>query len=144
MPFASDQIWSVLADVKGYASWYPRSLNLKVLSVTAAGVGSEVELSPKGGRPFRCRLDAMEPPRRMRFRYPGDFIVGDGEWRLETAGKGTTVTYEINVAAHGLVVLWLGKLLPLGKLHSKLMREVLENLERETARRSGADRAARA
>jgi hypothetical protein len=31
----------------------------------------------------------------------------------------------------------LGWLWPLGKLHSKLMREVLENLERETARRVG-------
>jgi ribosome-associated toxin RatA of RatAB toxin-antitoxin module len=137
MPFAADLIWSVLADLKAYPGWYPRSLNLKVLAVTADGVGSEVEICPRGGRAFRCRVESLEPPQRMRFRYPGDFIVGAGEWRLEAVAGVTRVTYEMDVAAHGRLAVWLGKLLPLGQLHSKFMREVLENLESATARRAG-------
>lgn len=46
LPFAPDQIWPVLADVNGYPQWYPPSLHLHVRAVTAAGIGSEVELRP--------------------------------------------------------------------------------------------------
>lgn len=136
MPLAAEGIWPVLADVPGYVAWYPSSLNLRVLGVTADRVGSEVEICPRGGRPFRCRVESLDPPRRLCVRYPGDFITGTGEWRLEPTTVGTLVTYEMNVVAHGRLAAWLGKLLPLGRLHSRLMRHVLENLEREAARRS--------
>ena len=89
LPFVPDQIWPVLADVTGYPQWYPPSLHLQVRAVTADGIGSEVELRPRGGRAFRCRVEALEPPRRLRLRYPGDFIVGTGEWRLDAAPGGT-------------------------------------------------------
>jgi hypothetical protein len=56
---------------------------------------------------------------------------------LDAAPGGMRVTYEIDVVATGRLAVLLGWLLPLGKIHSKLMREVLENLERETARRMG-------
>jgi hypothetical protein len=80
-------------------------------------------------------VEALEAPRRLRLRYPGDFIVGTGEWRLDAAPGGTRVVYKLDVVAHGRLVSWLAKFLSLGKIHSKLMREVLENLERETGRR---------
>ena len=47
------------------------------------------------------------------------------------------MSYELDVVATGQLAVLLGSLLPLGKIHSKFMREVLENLERETARRVG-------
>ena len=137
LPFAPDQIWPVVADVNGYPRWYPPSLHLQVRVVTADGIGSEVELRPRGGRAFRCRVESLEAPRRLRLRYPGDFIVGTGEWRLDAVPGGTRVTYEMDVVATGRLVVLLGWLLPLGKIHSKFMREVLANLERETTRRSG-------
>ncbi len=71
----------------------------------------------------------------MRMVYPGDFIVGTGEWRLDAVDGGTRVSYDLNVVAHGWLVACLARVLPLGRLHSGSMREVLENLERETARR---------
>ena len=67
--------------------------------------------------------------------FPGDFIVGTGEWRLHVAPGGTRVAYALDVVATGRLAVLLGWLLPLGKIHSKFMREVLENLERETTRR---------
>jgi coenzyme Q-binding protein COQ10 len=135
LPFVPDQIWPVLAEVKGYPNWYPRSLNVKVLAATADGIGSELEIRPRGGRAFRCRVESFKPPHRMRMRYPGNFIEGVGEWRLEAVTGGTRVVYELDVVANGRLVAWLSRLLPLGLLHSKSMREVLENLEREMARR---------
>jgi hypothetical protein len=43
--------------------------------------------------------------------------------------------YEIVVVANGRLALMLGWRLPLGQIHSKFMREVLESLERETLQR---------
>lgn len=68
LPFALEQIWPVLADVNGYPQWYPPSLQLQVRAVTAAGIGSEVELRPRGGCAFRCRVESLEAPRRLRLR----------------------------------------------------------------------------
>ena len=76
-----------------YPQWYPPSLHLQVRAVTADGIGSEVELRPRGGRAFRCRVESLEAPRRLRLRYPGDFIVGTGEWRLDATPGGTRVTW---------------------------------------------------
>ena len=135
LPFASDQIWPVLADVNGYPHWYPPSLHLRVRAVAADGIGSEVELRPRGGRAFRCRVESLEAPHWLRLRYPDDFIVGTGEWRLDAAPGGTRVAYELDVVATGRLAVLLGWLLPLGKIHSRLMQEVLVNLERETGRR---------
>ena len=128
----------VLADVNGYPQWYPPSLHLQVRAVTADGIGSEVELRPRGGRAFRCRVESLEAPRRLRLRYPGDFIVGTGEWRLDAGPGGTQVSYEIDVVATGRLAVLLGWLFPLRKIHSKFMREVLASLERETARQIGS------
>ncbi len=139
LPFAPDQIRPVLADVNGYPQWYPPSLHLHVRAVTAAGIGSEVELRPRGGRAFRCRVESLEPPRRLRLRYPGDFIVGTGEWCLDAAPGGTRVAYDLDVVATGRLAVPLGWLLPLGKIHSKFMRGVLVNLEAEVRRRGSSD-----
>ena len=100
-------------------------------------IGSELEVCPRGGQPFRCRVEAIEPPRRMQMRYGNGFVTGTGEWRLEAVTGGTRVVYALDVQAHGWLVALLGKLLPLGKIHSKSMQEVLANLEVEVRRRCG-------
>ncbi len=84
-----------------------------------------------GGRAFRCRVESLEAPRRLRMRYPDDFIVGTGEWRLDAAPGGTRVAYELDVVSTGRLAVLLGWLLPLGKIHSKFMREVVAGLEAE-------------
>jgi ribosome-associated toxin RatA of RatAB toxin-antitoxin module len=120
----------VLADVAAYPSWWPRHLGLRVLHREAGLVGSEVEQRPFGGRPFRCRVEAVEEPSRIRTQYHGGFIEGRGEWRLEPVGAGTRVRYELDVHAEGRVVAWLGRILPLGRLHSRQMQKVFRQLQR--------------
>ncbi len=138
IPFPAQQIWSVLADVAESSRWWPSSVQLKVLGAAPSLVGIEMEICPRGGRPFRCRVEAIEPPKRMVMRYPGDFIVGTGEWRLEDlSASSTRVTYEIDVVANGGLAVILGRLLPLPKIHSKSMQDILAALEKETARRTG-------
>ena len=85
----------------------------------------------------RCRIEAIEEPRSIRKRYYGGFIDGRGEWRLEPAGSGTRIRYELDVQAEGRVVAWLGRILPLGRLHSRQMQRVFRQLERVIMQASG-------
>lgn len=119
----------MLADVAAYPRWWPRHLGLRVLHCEAGLVGSEVEQRPFGGRPFRCRVEAVDEPFSIRTRYFG-FITGRGEWTLEASGPGTRVRYVLDVQAEGLVVAWLGRIIPLGRLHSRQMQGVFRHLER--------------
>jgi carbon monoxide dehydrogenase subunit G len=68
-------------------------------------------------------------------RYGEGFITGTGEWRLVAEAGGTRVAYALDVSAHGWLVALLGRLLPLGRVHSRSMRQVLANLEAEVRRR---------
>ena len=130
VPFPPTDVWRVLADVAAYPSWWPSYLGLRVLRSEAGLVGSEVEQRPFGGRPFRCRVEAVEEPSSIRTQYHGGFIEGRGEWRLEPMGSGTRVCYELDVHAEGRVVAWLGQILPLGRMHSRQMQRVFRQLER--------------
>ena len=86
-------------------------------------------MRPSGGRPFRCRVEAVERPLCIRMRYLGGFIEGFGEWRLEPLGTQTRVSYRLEVQAHGWLVFCLGKVMNLAGVHSRSMREVLKNLK---------------
>ena len=113
-------------------------MKVRLLEAVPGIVGTRYELHPRGGRAFQCQVEAVDAPRRMGIRYPGDFIVGKGEWRLEPVGSNRTcVAYAMDVSASGWVAALLGRVVPLAKLHSKAMQEMLEALERETARRNG-------
>jgi len=137
VPFSPSEVWRVLTDIAAFPGWWPRRLQLRVLHCEPGLVGSEVEMRPFSGRPFRCRVEALEEPCRIRTRYHGGFITGRGEWRLEPSGSGTRVRYELDVQAEGRVVAWLGRILPLGRLHSRQMQGVLRQLERVLMQANG-------
>ncbi len=108
--------------------WWPPNPRLRVLRVEPGIVGSEVEITPFGGKPFRSRVVSVEEPSSIRMEYVGGFISGRGEWRLEPAGSGTRIRYELDVQAAGRLVAWIARIVPLGPLHSKPMQEVLRRL----------------
>lgn len=128
IPRPASDVWAVLADVRGYPFWWPKSLGLRVLSGGDASLGTEVEIRPNGGRAFRCRVDEVVEPQRLRMRYFGGFIDGFGEWRLEPCGGETRVIYTLEARAEGWLVALLGKMFNLGKIHSRSMQTVLQNL----------------
>lgn len=128
VPYPAAEVWSVLADVGGYARWWPKSVRIRVLSGDATLPGAALEIHPVGGRPFRCRVEAVEEPTRIHMRYGDGFIDGWGEWRLAPVGTGTRVTYVLDVQAHGWLVTCLGKCLNLGNIHSRSMQTILHRL----------------
>ena len=128
VPFSVAEVWRVLADIAAYPGWWPPSLRLRVLQSKPGILGSELELRPFGGRPFRCRVDAVEESRSIRTHYYGGFVNGRGEWRLEPSGSGTRVRYELDVQADGWLVAGLNLVLPLARIHSRQMKGVLRQL----------------
>jgi uncharacterized protein YndB with AHSA1/START domain len=128
IPCPLSDVWPVLADVAGYPRWWPKSLGIRVVGAGVDLIGTEVEMCPSGGRPFRCRVEAVDVPSRIRMRYVGGFIEGVGEWRLEPLGQQTRVSYRLDARANGLLVFCLGKLIDLAGAHSRSMQEILKNL----------------
>ncbi|HNO88647.1 MAG TPA: SRPBCC family protein [Rhodocyclaceae bacterium] len=129
IPYPADEVWPVLADFGGYPRWWPKSLGIRVLSGGVELPGTEVEVRPFGGRRFRCRVESVDVPTRIRMRYFGGFIDGFGEWLLAPQGQETRVIYRLEVNAHGWLVVLLSKVLDLSKLHSRSMESVLQNLK---------------
>lgn len=128
IPLPATEVWPVFADFGAYSRWWPKSLEIRVLSGGVELLGTEVEVRPFGGRSFRCRVEAVDVPKRMQMRYFGGFIEGFGEWRLEPLGQETRVIYRLEAKAYGWLVVLLGKVLNLARLHSRLMQTVLQNL----------------
>lgn len=133
IPFPATEVWPVLADFAVYSRWWPKSLEIRILSGGML-LGTEVEIRPAGGRSFRCRVEAVDEPRRIQMRYFGGFIEGFGEWRLEPLGQETRVIYKLEAKAHGWMAVLLGKVLNLGQIHSRSMQLVLQNLSQELDR----------
>ena len=129
-------IWQVLTDFQAYSKWYPRRVGMSVVHAVPAGIGTELQFRPLGGRSFRCRVEELEAPHRILIRYHGDFITGTGTWLLEGERAHTRATYRIDVIAHGVLVVLLARWLDLGKIHSGQMRVVLRDLGAEVRRRA--------
>lgn len=135
IPVPAARIWPVLADVERYAEWWPPSVGARLLAPGDPLVGAELEIRPRAGRPFQCRVDAADPPLRMDLRYHG-FVDGTGGWRLEPDGDGTVVTYALDVVAHGWLVAAIARVVPLAERHSGPMRDVLRALAARVTRPS--------
>ena len=131
VPYSQCEVWKVLVDIAAYPAWWPRTVGLRILHREVELVGSSFELRPFGGRSFCCRIESVEEPNMLRMRYYGGFIDGRGEWRLQPVGLKTRVVYELDVRAAGRIVAWIGRLLPLSRLHSFQMNGVLRQLEKK-------------
>lgn len=131
IPLPAAEVWPVLVNFGGYARWWPKFLGIRVVSGGEELLGTEVEIHPVGGQSFRCRVEAVEVPKRIQMRYFGGLVDGVGEWQLESQGQETRVSYRLEVQAHGWLVLLLGKVLNLARIHSRSMQTVLQNLRRE-------------
>jgi ribosome-associated toxin RatA of RatAB toxin-antitoxin module len=137
VPALPDDVWRVVADVRAYPTWYPRSIATRV-ERAAELIGTRVTIRPWGGRAFTCRVVEAHPLRSLAFEYDGEFIRGHGTWRLEPAEEGTRVSYVLDAAAVGWAAALAGRVLPLGRVHSFAMRAILRALGREVARRGAA------
>ena len=130
IPLAPSAVWPVLADIAGYPKWWPRSLFVRLLHANPALIGTEFTIRPYGWRSFRCRVVSFEAPVRICLEYDGIYMGGVAEWRLEPAGQGTKVIYDMDAEVKDLLVTLFGAVINLESVHSYSMRGIFRNLRR--------------
>jgi ribosome-associated toxin RatA of RatAB toxin-antitoxin module len=128
IPFSAQQIWTVLTNIPSYPLWWPSTLKIKVLNATQNVIGSQVEIRPYGGMPFYCEFSQSVEPVKLVMKYSGIYS-GLGVWTLSEINGQTKVDYEINLVINNLFIRLLSYVIPVEKIHYKLMNEVLLGLE---------------
>jgi ribosome-associated toxin RatA of RatAB toxin-antitoxin module len=135
LSFLREDVWRVVADVRAYPIWFPRSIRVRVERAEEL-IGTRVTLRPWGGRAFTCRVVEVHPLRGMTLEYDGAFIQGRGEWSLEPLERGTRVSYALDAVAVGRLAAIVGRMISLSRVHSAAMKGILGALRREVARRA--------
>lgn len=130
VPAPPADVWRVLTDLAHYPDWWPRNIRVRPAANPAGLIGSDLEIQPRGGPAFRCRLEEMVPEAELRFRYHDGPYRGTGTWRLERAAIGTRVSYQADLESDHWLLRLLGRLTDLGRAHSRLMKPVLGGLRR--------------
>ncbi len=128
LPFEVGTVWRCLTDVASYPLWWPGSIKVKVISVTEQLLGSKIEIRPYSGMPFYCEFVGCASDEKLVMSYSG-LYSGVGVWTLTQTGELTKVDYEINLEIKSRFVRLLSYVVPIDKIHSKLMNDVLLGLE---------------
>lgn len=126
---APERIAPVLLDVSKFHSWWPASIQFSVLKQTPEGVGSEIEIKPFGGNNFCCRIESADTS-RVVMRYFKGIYSGSGLWTLTPSGSGTDLAYEVDLEITSMTVRMLARMVDVRALHSKLMGEVFDGLQK--------------
>lgn len=140
IPAPPDRIFALLLAVDRYAEWWPGDIGVAVLTPPPHGVGSvvAVRLAQSGGG-FRCKIVGADPPRQVDIDYIEGAHRGRGLWTLEPRDGGTQVTYRVDLRPRGMMVGLLSHVMDFAALHSRLMGEVLEGLERAAGKEKAAE-----
>lgn len=140
IPATPDRLFPHLLAVDRYADWWPGEIGVEVLTPPPHGVGSVVaiKLAQSGGG-FRCRIVDAAAPGRVVVDYIEGAHRGEGVWTLEPQDGGTLVTYRVDLRPRGLMVGLLSHVMDFGKLHSQLMADVLQGLERAATNEKAAE-----
>jgi len=126
--FSAQQIWMLLTDISSYSLWWPSNIKIKVLNSTENFIGSQVEVRPYGGMPFFCEFFECINNVKLVMQYSGIYS-GLGVWTLTEINDQTKIDYEINLEINNLFIRLLSYVVPVEKIHFKLMNEVLLGLE---------------
>jgi len=136
VPSPPSQVWQTMSDFTAYPLWWPSSAHLSVRRVTPDLVGSAFELKPYGGKAFTVEVVGVETGSVLRMAY-GGIYRGSGEWKVAVANSGgSLISYRIDLEIADRSTAVLSYVLPVSRLHSRLMRQVFEGLENHLA--SGA------
>lgn len=129
VPFSTQHIWKIISDITSYSLWWPSSIQIKVLNATKDIIGSQIEVRPYGGLPFFCEFSEHINNDKLIMKYSGIYS-GFGVWTLKEMNDQTKIDYEINLEITNLFIRLLSYVIPIEKIHYKLMNEVLFGLEK--------------
>ena len=120
IPYPAEEIWQVITDLNSYQLWWPTSVKTKIIIITENLPGSQIEIKPFGGLPFYCEIIESVPNSKLVMKYSG-LYSGLGVWHVKEINKMTEVVYEINLEINNIFVRAVSYLIPVNKIHFKLM-----------------------
>lgn len=100
IPAPIEEVWDRLASIESHAEWMSDATSVEFLDDLRTGVGTTIRVRTAVG-PLRAddimRFDGWNPPTSMSVVHVGR-IKGSGEFRLEPAPRGTTMTWVEDLA----------------------------------------------
>lgn len=129
IPTTPDRAFQVLADLHAYKDWWPRTIRFRFEDEGPVRVGTKMRISNQGSVNWTAEVTAIEPGKRIAFQYGEGAWEGAAGWTLTPENGGVRVAYAIDIVPVPLWIRILGKVVDLGKMHSRQMRDILKRLE---------------
>ena len=106
----ADDVFAFLADGMNAQRWRSGVLDIALASGSGVGAIYHQGVAGPGGRRIAAdyEVTAYEPPRRFAFRTVAGPVRPIGEFRLEPAGEGTAVTFQLSAELPFLKGLLMG------------------------------------
>jgi ribosome-associated toxin RatA of RatAB toxin-antitoxin module len=135
-PYSAQQIWDIITDFNAYSEWWPSTIKTNALKIFCEVRGSQIEVRPYGGMGFICEVVKVEPNAKLVMEYSGIY-KGLGVWTISENNGHCNVVYEIDLDPNHLLIWILSHLLPVDKIHYKLMEKVFLGLEKKLETKFG-------
>jgi uncharacterized protein YndB with AHSA1/START domain len=122
-----EDVFAYITDVSRHPEWQEGLVSAGLETEGPLRVGSRAVHRRKlglGTVAVTSEITALDPPRRLAFRGLDGPIRGEGSQRVEPAGEGSRVSFEMEMRGHGLGVL----MLPLARRQAS--RQVAESHEK--------------
>lgn len=122
-----EEVFAYITDVPRHPEWQEGLVSATLETEGPPRVGSRVVHKRKlgfGTVATTSEITAFDPPRAIGFRGLDGPIRAEGSQRVEPAGEGSRVSFEMEMRGHGLGVL----MLPMARRQAS--RQVAESHER--------------
>jgi len=126
----SEEIFNIISDLSSYQKWWPKQIKVKLLKVIPELIGSCLKISPFGGMSFNTEIVSFKIPEELNLKYSGIYS-GTGKWTIEKLQDKTRLCYEVDLVIENKVVVLISKIVNVEEIHSKLIRKLLENLDKQ-------------
>jgi ribosome-associated toxin RatA of RatAB toxin-antitoxin module len=126
--YSAKQIWDIIIDFNNYSEWWPSAVKTRVLKISDEIKGSQIEVRPYGGMDFICEVVKVKANTELVMEYSGIY-KSLGVWTISENDGHCSVTYEIDLEVNHPLIRILSYLLPVDKIHYKLMEKVFLDLE---------------
>ena len=124
-------VWKVLVDFQHYQDWWPKYVNLKILKLSEAIVGTKFKANPLGGKSFACRVISIIPNQEIKLEYIDGIYRGSGYWNLESKEGLVNVSYIVDLEIVNKSIALLSKLISISKIQSLIFKNILKGLDKQ-------------